>query len=151
MENDPARPALRFGVRITGRAQPGLRNLPRNYIYCASQSMGFCIKGLKASSAACYATNIANKRSRGRKRDRGDCYARQRFLHIILVHFPTTASSAQFYLLCCQPEPIPGALAARMSRLTSRDPCRLLVWLGWAIHIMCRTWRIHRHSRSKFS
>ena len=55
------------------------------------------------------------------------CYPRQRLLQVILAYFPTTAGSAQFCLLCCQPEPVPGTLAARMSQLTSWDPCRLPV------------------------
>ena len=49
-------------------------------------------------------------------------------MHLILIHFPTTAGSAQFCLLCCQPEPIPGTLAARRPLLTPRVPCRLPVW-----------------------
>ena len=32
-----------------------------------------------------------------------------------LTYFLTTADSAQFCLLCCQPEPIPGSLSARLS------------------------------------
>ena len=39
----------------------------------------------------------------------------QRSLQTTLIHFPTTADSAQFCLLCCQPEPIPRSLAARTS------------------------------------
>ena len=54
--------------------------------------------------------------------------AAQRSLHSIQAHFPTTASSAQFCLLCYQPEPVPRSLAARLSQLTSRDPCRLQAW-----------------------
>ena len=38
---------------------------------------------------------------------------------------PTTEGSAQFCLLCCQPEPVPGSSTARMSWLTPGDPCRL--------------------------
>ena len=55
-------------------------------------------------------------------------YLHQRSVHLILIHFPTTAGSAQFCLLCCQPEPIPGTLAARKPLLTPRVPCRLPVW-----------------------
>ena len=55
-------------------------------------------------------------------------YLHQRSVHLILIHFPTTAGSAQFCLLCCQPEPIPGTLAARKHLLTQRVPCRLPVW-----------------------
>ena len=52
-------------------------------------------------------------------------HALQRSLLTILAHGPITASSAQFCLLCCQPEPLPESLTARMSQPTSRDPCRL--------------------------
>ena len=52
----------------------------------------------------------------------------QRSLHSIQAHFPTIASSAQFRLLCYQLEPVPRSLPARLSQLTSRDPCRLQVW-----------------------
>ena len=52
----------------------------------------------------------------------------QRSLLLILAQCPTTAGSAQFCLLCCQPEPIPGTLAARKPLLTPRVPCRLPVW-----------------------
>ena len=62
-----------------------------------------------------------------KKRASCACYPRQRLLQVILAYFPTTAGSAQFCLLCCQPEPVPGTLAARMSQLTSWDPCRLPV------------------------
>ena len=57
-------------------------------------------------------------------------YAQQRSLHPILVYFPTTAGSAQFCLLCCQPEPIPGSSTVRMSQFTLWDPYRLPAWLG---------------------
>ena len=57
-------------------------------------------------------------------------YTQQRSLHPILVYFPTTAGSAQFCLLCCQPEPVPRSSTARMSRFTPWDPCRLPAWLG---------------------
>ena len=61
------------------------------------------------------------------KKDRWSCagHAQQRSLLTILAHGPITASSAQFCLLCCQPEPLPESLTARMSQPTSRDPCRL--------------------------
>ena len=72
--------------------------------------------------------------------------ATQRSLHSIQAHVPTTASSAQFCLLCCQPEPIPRSLAARMSQLTSRDPCRLQAWLGRAFGTVCRTCAVSPHS-----
>ena len=54
----------------------------------------------------------------------------QRSSSTIQLQYPSTASRAQFCLLCCQPEPMPGALTARMSLFTLRDPCRLLVWSG---------------------
>ena len=41
---------------------------------------------------------------------------------------PTTAPSAQFCLLCCQPEPLPESLAARAAPLTQGRPCRLGAW-----------------------
>ena len=61
------------------------------------------------------------------------------FLPSVLADFPTTASSAWFCLLCCQPEPVPRSLAARVSQLTSWDPCRLLAWLGSAICTVYRS------------
>ena len=64
----------------------------------------------------------------GGKHKSGADYTHQRSLHLILIHFPTTAGSARFCLLCCQPEPISGTLAARKSPLTQRVPCRLPVW-----------------------
>ena len=66
---------------------------------------------------------------------RGHCFS-------ILILYPTTAASAQFCLLCCQPEPIPRSLTARMSRFTSRDPCRLAAWLGRTIHMGSRAYRL---------
>ena len=57
-------------------------------------------------------------------------YPHRRSLQFILAYVPTTARRAKCCLLCCQPEPMPGALTARMSLLTLRDPCRLLVWSG---------------------
>ena len=39
---------------------------------------------------------------------------------------PATADSAEFYLLCCQPKPIPLSLAARTTRLTPHlDPAAI--------------------------
>ena len=55
-------------------------------------------------------------------------YAHQKSLQFILIHFPTTAGRAQFCLLCYQPEPIPGTLAARRPLFTQRVPCRLPLW-----------------------
>ena len=50
-------------------------------------------------------------RRRGRKcRCSGAPATYQRSLHYILAHYPITASSIQFCLLCCQPEPIPRLL-----------------------------------------
>jgi hypothetical protein len=54
--------------------------------------------------------------------------ARQRSLHSTLGCVPTTAGSAQFCLLCCQPEPVPESLPARPPPLTRGCPCRLPVW-----------------------
>ena len=42
----------------------------------------------------------------------------QRLLPYILSYEPATATSAQLCLLCCQPEPIPGAIPARMPQFT---------------------------------
>ena len=62
----------------------------------------------------------------------GSCtpYTHQGSLQCILAQYPTTAGSAQFCLLCCQPEPDPGSLTARVPQLTPWDPCRLPAWLG---------------------
>ena len=51
-------------------------------------------------------------------------------LHIILVHCPTTASSAQSCLLCCQPQPFPRSLTTRSPQLTLQRPCRLPACVG---------------------
>ena len=48
----------------------------------------------------------------------------------IQLQCPSTACRAQFCLLCCQPEPVPRSLTARMPRLTSCQPCRLHAWMG---------------------
>ena len=48
--------------------------------------------------------------------------SQQRHLHRILWHSPITAGCAQFCLLCCQPEPIPGSLTTRVLTLTSEYP-----------------------------
>ena len=75
-------------------------------------------------------------------------YLLQRFLHSTLDCFPTTAGSAQFCLLCCQPEPVPESLPARPPSLTRRCPCSLPVWSGQSIHMVCRTYSSPRHSIS---
>ena len=75
-------------------------------------------------------------------------YPLQRFLYSTLDCFPTTAGSAQFCLLCCQPEPFPESLPARPPSLTRRCPCSLPVWLGQSIHMVHRTYRSPRHSIS---
>ena len=67
-------------------------------------------------------------------------------LHCILVQCPTTAGSAQFCLLCCQPEPVPGSLAVRMSLLSQRDPYRLPAWLGRTINMLYKTCCAPAHS-----
>ena len=76
----------------------------------------------------CRATYVVRNKYEEEIRRSGADYTHQRSLHFILIHFPTTAGSAQFCLLCCQPEPIPGTLAARKHLLTQRVPCRLPVW-----------------------
>ena len=76
----------------------------------------------------------------------GESATQQRQLLVILAEYPTTAGSTQFCLLCCQPEPVPGLLAARMPRLTPWDPCRLPAWLGSAIHMSRSAYWLLRHS-----
>ncbi len=56
------------------------------------------------------------------------------------------ASSARSCLLCCQPGPIPGSLAARESQPPPRVPCRLLAWPGRTIHMPRRTCCASAHS-----
>ena len=73
----------------------------------------------------------------------------QRSLHCILIQDPTTAGSAQFYLLCCQPESMPRSLTARMSQLTPWDPCRLPAWSGRTIHMLYRTCHVPEHAISQ--
>ena len=69
--------------------------------------------------------------SRSRQnRQSSTSYAPQRSLLIILAYFPTTVSSVQFCLLCCQPGPIPGSSTAGMQLPAQQHPCRLLAWLG---------------------
>ena len=75
-------------------------------------------------------------------------YLLQSFLHSTLDCLPTTAGSAQFCLLCCQPEPVPESLPARPPSLTRRCPCSLPVWSGQSIHMVCRTYSSPRHSIS---
>ena len=75
-------------------------------------------------------------------------YLLQRFLHSTLDCFPTTAGSAQFCLLCCQPEPVPESLPARPPPLTRGCPCRLPVWSGQSIHMVHRTYSSPQHSIS---
>ena len=72
----------------------------------------------------------------------------QRFLCSTLGCFPTTAGSAQFCLLCCQPEPVPESLPARPPSLSRRCPCSLPVWSGQPIHMVHRTYTDPRHSVS---
>ena len=75
-------------------------------------------------------------------------YPLQRFLFSTLGCVPTTAGSAQFCLLCCQPEPVPESLPARPPSLTRRCPCSLPVWLGQPIHMVHRTYSSPQHSAS---
>ena len=75
--------------------------------------------------------------------------AQQGLLHAILIQCPTTASSVQFCLLCCQPEPMPGSLAARRLQLTLQDPCRLPAWSGRTIHMLYRTCHVPEHAISQ--
>ena len=77
----------------------------------------------------------------------------QRSSSTIQPQCPSTACRAQFCLLCCQPEPVPRSLAARMSQLTPRDPCRLHVCMRQAIYIASRTCcgpeHFHTHSSKR--
>ena len=73
-------------------------------------------------------------------------YAQQRSLHYILAQCPTTAGSAQFCLLCCQPEPVPGSSTARVPQLTPWNPCRLPAWSGRTINMRYRTCCVPVHS-----
>ena len=51
----------------------------------------------------------------------------------------TTTGSAQFCLLCRQPEPVPGTSTARVPQLTPWDPCRLPTWSGRTIYMRYKT------------
>ena len=87
-------------------------------------------------------TPCACLRKNGRCSNKGwSCapYTQQRSLHYILAQCPTTAGSAQFCLLCCQPEPVPGSSTARVSQLTPWNPCRLPAWSGRTINMRYRT------------
>ena len=83
------------------------------------------------------------KNKKNRRSDESS--AEERRLHPVLANVPTTASSAWFCLLCCQPEPIPRSLSARMSQFTLWDPCRLLAWSGLAINTVCSTSSLPSH------
>ena len=89
----------------------------------------FCEQGFLLCSGS-YVESPSCQEMGFKKRRSDASYPHQRSLQFILAYVPTTASSAQLCLLCCQPEPIPGALTARMSLFTRRDPCRLLFWSG---------------------
>ena len=75
--------------------------------------------------------------------------ARQRSLHSTLGCVPTTAGSAQFCLLCCQPEPVPESLPARPPPLTRGCPCRLPGWQGRPIHMVCGAYTTPQHSATE--
>ena len=75
--------------------------------------------------------------------------AQQRLLQRILAQYPTTASSAQYCLLCCQPQPVPGPSTAATLQLTSQDLCRLPAWLGRTINMLCRTCCAPGHSSAQ--
>ena len=86
------------------------------------------------------------KEGAGPAQKEGSCSAsvQQRPLFCILVQCPTTAGSAQFCLLCCQPGPVPGSSSARRPQITLWAPCRLPAWLGWTIHMHPRAcWTPH--------
>ena len=65
-------------------------------------------------------------------------YLHQRQLHFTQACYPTTGSTEQFCLFCCQPEPVPASLSTGASQLTLCCPCRVLSWSGQAIHMSCR-------------
>ena len=60
----------------------------------------------------------------------------------ILILCPTTAAGIQFCLLCCQPEPMPRSLTARISLFTQGNPCRPAAWLGKTIHMASRAYKL---------
>jgi hypothetical protein len=100
-----------------------------------NQGVGIEVRVSRLSATCVYVpvSNLRMNTAHAREIKKEQSYAgsaAQRSLRPVLAYYPPTASSAQFCLLCCQPEPIHGSLAARMSRLTPRDPCRLLAWLG---------------------
>ena len=66
----------------------------------------------------------------------------QRPLLSILILCPTTAAGIQFCLLCCQPEPMPRSLTARISLFTQGNPCRPAAWLGKTIHMASRAYKL---------
>ena len=74
--------------------------------------------------------SIRSKRQDQVKDWSGVASAQQRASCAIQPQYPSTACRAQFCLLCCQPEPVPRSLTARMPRLTSCQPCRLHAWMG---------------------
>ena len=69
----------------------------------------------------------------------------QRYLQVVLYPYPTTAHSAQFDLLCHQPEPFPRTLTTRMPHLPTWYPCGLWAWLGDTSTQACAT-ALHHHS-----
>ena len=62
-------------------------------------------------------TKVAAPKMRKEKRRSDADYTCQRFLQVVLYPYPTTAHSAQFDLLCHQPEPFPRTLTTRMPHL----------------------------------
>ena len=55
--------------------------------------------------------------------------------------YPSTADSASFYLLCCQPVSVRRSSRARISQLAPRNPCTLSACLGQFIRAACRAYK----------
>ena len=98
------------------------------FVLCVIVCVCVCACGC-VHARACLRAALTSVRRRRKKRtllylfthSRGHC-------RLTLACCPTTATSAQFCLLCCQPEPLPESLAARAAPLTQGSPCRLAAW-----------------------
>ena len=67
-------------------------------------------------------------------------------LLITQIGCPTTADSAQFDLLCFQPEPFPETLVARAAQSSLGSPCKLSAWCGPIIYMGSRMYNTPWHS-----
>ena len=63
-----------------------------------------------------------------------------------LIKLQMNGVAPVLHVLCCQPETIPRSLAARLSQLTSWEPCRLLACSGRAISTACSTYPVPWYS-----